>query len=332
MQECKIKYPLKFRPIFKKTMWGSECWAVSAIKGFESVVDGGVLNGRSLIEIMDFYGEALLGRKNVGRFGKEFPLLVKFIDAVSDLSVQVHPNDILSMERHGCNGKTEMWYVVDAKSDAKLLSGFASPVTEEEYKSMSAKQIVGSLMEYKISNGDMFYLPAGTVHSIGAGAFIAEIQQSSDITYRIYDFDRKDRKGNPRELHTELAADAIDFSKRSRCKIDYQEMESDSVDVWDHAFKAVDCDHFVTSLVDLNGRASDTETRFIFEYSKLDSFVIITCVGGNAIIGYDGVESGDCEDYMDIASGDAVLLPADLGSVTFTVKAGSCCKFLETHI
>ena len=351
MKECNIKYPLKFHPVLKQTLWGGErivpflslersgddnefadfkhigeCWAISGITGSESVVDGGSLDGRSLPELVKSFGAALVGKKNFERFGSEFPLLVKFIDAAQDLSVQVHPDDKLAAERHGCSGKTEMWYVVDAKEDAKLLSGFATPVTKEQYNEMSAAQIVDALQEYKISQGDMFYLPAGTIHSIGAGAFIAEIQQSSDITYRIYDFNRKDKDGKYRELHTSQAAEAIDFSQNKNCKIEYSFPLTNSSDAWNHSVKVVDCGHFITSLLRLDNINSESEKKLQFNYAALDSFVLITCTGGRCHLVYEG------GDALEVSSGDAILLPCDLNSVEFVLKGGSSCELLETHI
>ena len=352
MKECSIKYPLKFHPILKQTIWGGErivpflsldkevvetvgggdgrhigeCWAVSAIKGSESVVDGGCLNGSSLCELMNSFGEALVGKKNFERFGNEFPLLVKFIDAAQDLSVQVHPNDKLAADRHGASGKTEMWYVLDAEEDAMLMSGFAGEVTKEDYCRMTEDQIVDSLQKYKISQGDMFYLPAGTIHSIGAGAFIAEIQQSSDITYRIYDYNRKDKDGNYRELHTALAAEAIDFSQNNNSKVEHSHLSTDSTNAWDYAVKAVDCEHFVTYLFNLGNSGLESEKRLQFDYASLDSFVLITCTDGRCSLKYDG------ENSLEVSKGDVLLLPADLKSVEFVVEADSSCEFLETHI
>ena len=364
MNECKLKYPLMFYPVLKQTLWGGdriipflslegekdrcgvpyaeldhvgEYWAVSGIEGFESVVKGGELDGVTLSELVGKYGESLMGKKNYARFGKRFPLLVKFIDAALDLSVQVHPNDAVASLRHCCSGKDEMCYIVDSQNRAKLLSGFASAVTREEYDNMSTQQIMESLHEYETEQGDMFYLPAGTVHSIGAGAFIAEIQQSSDITYRIYDFDRKDKDGNFRELHTAMAAEAIDFSRYGSCKIDYSLPQNCSEDAWDHAFKAVECNHFITSLMSLEND-SQKEKQFGFNYSHLDSFVILTCVKGSCTLIYNNCSESEKENLsqeqcrMEIRRGNAVLLPADLKNISFEIPSGVSCEILETHI
>lgn len=364
MNECNLKYPLVFYPVLKQTLWGGdriipflslegeenrcgvpyaemghvgEYWAISGIEGFESVVKGGELDGVSLSDLVERYGEQLLGKKNYARFGKRFPLLVKFIDAALDLSVQVHPNDLVASSRHCSSGKDEMCYIVDSQNGAKLLSGFATPVTREQYNNMSTQQIMEALHEYEIEQGDMFYLPAGTVHSIGAGAFIAEIQQSSDITYRIYDFDRKDKDGNFRELHTAMAAEAIDFSRYGSCKIDYSLPQNCSEDAWEHAFKAVECEYFTTSLMRLEN-GSEREKRFGFNYSHLGSFVILTCVKGSCTLIYnngceaekENLSQNECR--MKIRRGNAVLLPADLKNISFEILSGISCEILETHI
>jgi mannose-6-phosphate isomerase len=356
MQELQIKYPLRFYPVLKQTLWGGnrivpflsldgekdcngtsyssmervgECWAVSGIEGSVSVVKGGTLDGKSLSDIVGMCGEQLMGKKNALRFGKEFPLLVKFIDAAQDLSVQVHPDDCIAHDRHGCSGKTEMWYIVDSKDNAKLLSGFAEPLTRQQYDNMSARQIVDSLQEYVISEGDMFHLPAGTVHSIGAGAFIVEIQQASDITYRIYDFERKDKDGNYRELHTSFAAEAINFNSSRGCKVEESlQVDETSSNAWDYASKSVDCGHFITSLLSM--RNSGEQMRHLaFNYSHLDSFVILTCTSGTCSLLYAGPEA---ENRIEMKRGDSLLLPADLEGVTFELLPGISCEVLQTHI
>ena len=191
----------------------------------------------------------MLGKANAARFGQEFPLLIKFIDARQDLSIQVHPNDALAWERHKSKGKTEMWYVVDADKGARLRSGFAKQVTPAQYEASVADNTITDLLaEYEIHPGDLFFLPAGRVHSIGAGAFIAEIQQTSDITYRIYDFNRKDADGNTRELHTELAKGAIDYTVLPDYRTHYQKAQDREVEL-------VSCPYFTTSLYDLTGSA-----------------------------------------------------------------------------
>ncbi len=365
MQEKQIRYPLVFYPVLKQTLWGGdriipflsleneadktgmsysqmehigECWAVSAIEGFESVVSEGCLEGTSLPCVVEEFGAALLGNKNYARYGNEFPLLVKFIDAAQDLSVQVHPDDNLAALRHNCSGKTEMWYVLDAGNNARLLSGFATAVTMEQYGQMAGKDVVATLQEYNVESGDMFYLPAGTIHSIGSGAFIAEIQQSSDITYRIYDYDRKDKCGNFRELHTQQAIDAIDFDARKGCKIEYSRNVSASNNAWDSATVAVTDKHFSTQVIFLenDGNSKCGYREYGFDYSHLDSFVILTCTKGSCSLVYSdcGEESGsgkqESRREMKLIRGSVILLPADLKRVDF--KVSESCELLETHI
>lgn len=301
-------YPLKFKPILKSTIWGGEriipykqlvdtqkqvgeSWELSGVKGNESVVVNGKYAGLTLPDLIAQEGANLLGVKNYERFGQEFPLLIKFIDARQDLSIQVHPNDKLAWERHQSKGKTEMWYVVSADEGAHLRSGFAKQVTPAEYEaSVNDDTITDLLTDYLIQPGDVFFLPAGRVHSIGAGAFIAEIQQTSDITYRIYDFKRRDANGNTRELHTELAKEAIDYTVESDYRTHYIARENQEVEL-------VSCPYFTTSLYELT-------QEFTLDYSALDSFVVLICMSGQATFMTD---SGD---EVVMHQGETVLLPA----------------------
>lgn len=301
-------YPLKFKPILKSTIWGGEriipykqlvdtqkqvgeSWELSGVKGNESVIVNGKYAGLTLPDLIAQEGANLLGAKNYERFGQEFPLLIKFIDARQDLSIQVHPNDKLAWERHQSKGKTEMWYVVSADEGAHLRSGFAKQVTPAEYEaSVNDDTITDLLTDYLIQPGDVFFLPAGRVHSIGAGAFIAEIQQTSDITYRIYDFKRRDANGNTRELHTELAKEAIDYTVESDYRTHYIARENQEVEL-------VSCPYFTTSLYELT-------QEFTLDYSALDSFVVLICMSGQATFMTD---SGD--EFV-MHQGETVLLPA----------------------
>ena len=275
----------KFQPILKSTIWGGEkivpykqiasgqtqvgeSWELSGVKGNESVVAGGPEAGTTLPGLIARHGAALLGKANFERFGEEFPLLIKFIDARQDLSIQVHPDDRLAWERHKSKGKTEMWYVVDADKGARLRSGFAKQVTPAQYEaSVEDNTITDILAEYEIHPGDLFFLPAGRVHSIGAGAFIAEIQQTSDITYRIYDFNRKDANGKTRELHTDLAREAINYEVLDDYRTKYEPLKDEPVEL-------VACTYFTTSLYDMTEEIS-------CDYSELDSFVIFICMEGS---------------------------------------------------
>ena len=300
----------KFRPILKSLIWGGEkiapykgidtdmkaigeSWEISGVKENESVVAGGADDGMTIPELIIRDKERLLGKKNFDRFGQEFPLLIKFIDARQDLSIQVHPDDTLAWERHQSKGKTEMWYVVDADNGARLRSGFAKQVTPEEYEqSIADNTITDLLQEYDIHKGDLFFLPAGRIHSIGAGAFIAEIQQTSNITYRIYDFNRLDDKGNPRELHTELSKDAIDYSVLPDYRTHYEACNDELVPL-------VSCDYFTTSLLKLT-------KPYEMPLGDLDSFVILICTAGN------GTVTDNKGNSMEIRQGESLLVPADV--------------------
>ncbi|MDD4417770.1 MAG: mannose-6-phosphate isomerase [Bacteroides graminisolvens] len=321
-------YPLKFEPILKQTLWGGdkiisfkqlndtrtevgESWEISAVEGSESIVAEGPDKGMTLTEVLSKYREELLGEANYARFGVKFPLLVKFIDARQDLSIQVHPSDELAKKRHNSMGKTEMWYVIGADKGAKLRSGFSEQITPKEYKDrVYNNTITEVLQEYDIQPGDVFFLPAGRVHSIGAGAFIAEIQQTSDVTYRIYDFDRKDAKGNARELHTDLAREAINFEVLDDYRTQYDVVENEPIEL-------VACPYFTTSLYDM------TE-EITCDYSELDSFVIFVCVEGSCTL-YDNEKN-----EVSFKAGETVLMPASTQEVT--IVPNGKVKLLETYV
>ncbi|MFW9600558.1 MAG: type I phosphomannose isomerase catalytic subunit [Bacteroides graminisolvens] len=321
-------YPLKFEPILKQTLWGGdkiisfkqlndtrtevgESWEISAVEGSESIVAEGPDKGMTLTEVLSKYREELLGEANYARFGVKFPLLVKFIDARQDLSIQVHPSDELAKKRHNSMGKTEMWYVIGADKGAKLRSGFSEQITPKEYKDrVYNNTITEVLQEYDIQSGDVFFLPAGRVHSIGAGAFIAEIQQTSDVTYRIYDFDRKDAKGNARELHTDLAREAINFEVLDDYRTQYDVVENEPIEL-------VACPYFTTSLYDM------TE-EITCDYSELDSFVIFVCVEGSCTL-YDNEKN-----EVSFKAGETVLMPASIQEVT--IVPNGKVKLLETYV
>lgn len=278
-------YPLKFSPILKSMIWGGdklrqykaidtdqknigESWELSGVPGNESVVSNGEFAGRSIIDLIKEYGPELLGRKVYETYGENFPLLIKFIDARDDLSIQVHPDDAMAQAVHGqLFGKTEMWYVVSADKDAHLMSGLSAEITPEEYVSrVENNTITDILCDYKVASGDVFFLPAGRIHSIGKGCFIAEIQQTSDLTYRIYDFGRLGLDGKPRELHTELAKDAIDYSISEDYRTAYTSVQNEDTPL-------VECEYFKTHLLDL------TEPLSVDIKSK-DSFMIVICLEG----------------------------------------------------
>ncbi|HDZ15356.1 MAG TPA: mannose-6-phosphate isomerase [Pricia sp.] len=311
-------YPLKFKPILKERLWGGkklktvlgksiesditgESWEISGVEGDISVVANGDLAGTSLKQLIDEHAENLLGKSVVERFGKEFPILIKFIDAKQDLSVQLHPNDKLAKERHNSFGKTEMWYVMDADDDASLIVGFNRDVSKEEYAESLKKDTLLDLLNYeKVDSGDTFFINTGKVHAIGAGVLLAEIQQTSDVTYRIFDFNRKDKDGNLRELHTEQALDAIDYKKKDDFKVDY----TSRMNVVN---TMVDCPYFKTDYLHL------TE-NWLEDLTDRDSFTIFMCVNGTAQISN---ENGTA----DIKKGESLLVPAFSNSISIKTES-----------
>ena len=250
----------------------------------------------------------LVGKENYERFGNEFPLLIKFIDASKQLSIQVHPNDEQAKAKGLKRGKTEMWYVMESAPDATLLSGLKRAITPEEYKAMVENDtITDALCEYRVGEGDVFYLPAGRIHSIGAGTFLAEIQETSDVTYRIYDFKRKDKDGNYRQLHTEEASECIDYSVEIDYRTKYEARKNEGVEL-------AQCPHFTTSVYDL-------DEPMLLDYSELDSFVVLIALSGECTL-----STGDAETQL--RAGETVLLPA----TTQTLNVSGTVKFLETFV
>lgn len=300
-------YPLKFKPILKERLWGGtklkdvlgksiesditgESWELSGVDGDISEISNGTLSGTSLQELIQEEGQSLLGKSVVERFGNDFPILIKFIDAKQDLSIQLHPNDELAKKRHNSFGKTEMWYVMDADPGAKLIVGFDKSVEKEEYIKSLEENTLLDLMNYEeVSEGDTFFINTGKIHAIGAGVLLAEIQQTSDVTYRVFDFNRKDKNGNLRELHTELALDAMDFSRKDDFKVNYP-------DKMDWINTMIDCPYFKTNFLELGkGMHQDVSSR--------DSFSIYMCVGGEAEIVNDFGSSS-------IKKGETILIAA----------------------
>ncbi len=320
-----INYPLKFTPILKDKIWGGnklvntlhkksdlknigESWEISDVEGNVSVVCNGELKGSSLRDLVKKYQADLVGSKNYAHFGNDFPLLIKFIDAAEDLSIQVHPNDELAKKRHQSFGKTEMWYIIQADEGAKLIMGFDNPTTKEEYvKALESKKLVSKMNFETVTKGDMFFIETGTIHAIGAGVMVAEIQQTSDITYRVYDWDRVDDQGNGRELHTELALDALNYSGKKDFKRTYTTNKNE-------LNSAVDCPYFTTNVLPV-------ENEVTLDYQNKDSFVILMCVEGKASVSL----SGNSEE---IAFGETVLLPATAEKVTIKGNA----QFLEVTV
>lgn len=323
-------YPLKFKPLLKERIWGGsilaekkakaagridptkkygESWDLSCVKGDISKVASGLLKGNNLEELIEVYMGDLVGEKVFEDSGLEFPLLIKTLDCNDVLSVQVHPDDELAAERHDSLGKTEMWYVTSCEDGASIYIGFNREITREEYlDAVSSGRLVELLNRVEVKAGDAFFIPAGLVHALGKGVQVVEIQQTSDVTYRIYDWDRVDAEGRSRELHTALAVDAIDFSMRLEDSVcNYSPKSNESVEI-------AKCKYFTTNILQVDGSVTK-------DYASLDSFVIYLCIGGCVEIETDGkVEK--------LEDGDVVLVPAEFNEVSIHGSA----KLLEVYI
>ena len=316
-------YPLQFEPILKERIWGGtklktqlnkpiisnitgESWEISTIENDVSVVANGTFRGKSLNELINEFPEAILGSNVYAKFGKQFPLLFKYLDAQEDLSIQVHPNDQLAKKRHNSFGKTEMWYVMQADVDARLIVGFKKKSSPEDYiQNLNKKTLLNILDTKKVKKGDVFMLDTGTIHAIGAGTVIAEIQQTSDITYRVYDFDRVDANGNTRELHIDLALEALNYEK-----IEAQRFYSKTLNI---SNEVVNCTYFTTNFIPLTGNSEIHKNQ--------DSFTVYMCVDGDFQLTVDD------EDYT-YKRGDTVLIPAALTDFQLSGKA----SILEIYI
>ena len=318
--------PIKFKPLLKQTIWGGEkivkfkqmdddtpqvgeSWEVSGVEGHESVVSGDEFDGMTLPALVDKLREKLVGVANYKRFGNKFPLLIKFIDASQNLSVQVHPDDRMAHKYGLDNGKTEMWYVMDSDPDAQLMCGLKDEITPKTYKAMVEDgSICDAIAHYGVKDGDCFFIPGGRIHSIGKGCFLAEIQQTSDTTYRIYDYKRKDKDGNYRQLHTEKAAECIDYGVEDDYRTVYRPAKNRGVSL-------VRCSSFNTSVYDL-----DKPLRI--DYSALDSFVILIGIKGSGrFVDNEGNE-------VDLREGETILVPATTTAIDFSGEL----RFLETYV
>ena len=323
-----LLYPLKFKPIFKDKIWGGqkvrtqlgidfgdlpncgEVWVISGVKDGESVVDSGFLEGNELNELVEVYMEDLVGEKIYEKFGNEFPLLIKFIDANDWLSIQVHPDDELAAQRNIGQGKTEMWYTLGADKNTQLISGFNCSMDKKTYLEHLKKSTLKDILNYEeVKKDDVFFIPAGRVHAIGPGMLLAEIQQTSDTTYRIFDWDRIGVDGNPRELHTEDAVDAIDFKLYDGYKTKYKT-------VLNNLSGIIDCDKFTTNILEFDKPLSK-------DIEFLDSFIIYLGVEGDTILVWDQGE-------VHIGMGEAVLVPAYLSQIELVPKLKS--KLLEVYL
>jgi mannose-6-phosphate isomerase len=325
-------YPLKFEPILVDKIWGGsslarnwgknadpsrrigESWEISAIPDQLSVVSNGFLAGNNIEELIEVYMGDLTGETVYDKYGIEFPLLIKLIEAEEDLSIQVHPGDKLAMERHNAWGKTEMWYILENRPGAKIYTGFDHPVSRESYdEALDSGNLAAILNTELPDKGDVFFTPAGRIHAIGAGIILAEIQQTSDITYRIFDWNRKSADGESRELHTELAADAIDYNASGQCVI-RKEIVPDKTE------NLVKCEYFVTNILYF----SNIITK---DYNLIDSFIIYICLEGDFLIHWDkGVEA--------VKKGETVLLPAMISDVVLEPKPEARVLeiFINTYI
>lgn len=306
------KEPIRFVPYLKSVIWGGEkicrykgipqtepnigeSWEISAVPGHESIVVEGDYKGMSITELIERFGEELLGKDVMTRYAGKFPLLIKLIDANDNLSVQVHPDDELAKKRHDSLGKTEMWYIIEAEEGARIYAGLNVAMTPEDYvRRVAEGSFAETLAVHDSAAGDVFFLPAGRVHAIGAGNLLAEIQESSDITYRIYDYDRRDKDGNARELHTELAKDAIDYHIEAEYK--NPPVPKDMANA-----RIVECRHFSTNRISVNGEIDIDMAS--------DSFYVLMCVAGKVMLRYP---SGVTE----LTQGSTVLIPAVIKTAT----------------
>lgn len=324
-------YPIKFKPRVKERIWGGqailtkkgkaagrlskdklygESWDLSSVSGDISVVANGFLKGNNLEEIIEVYMGELVGEKIFEQYGLEFPLLIKYLDCNDKLSVQVHPDDTLAEERHNSFGKTEAWYVVDCKPGASIYLGFKDlNLTREEYIAAVAESRLEELLNrVEVKPGDVFFIPAGTVHALGAGLEVVEVQQTSDVTYRIYDWDRVDSEGKSRELHTSLAVDAIDFEADAELLHRKYNLGKGG------EAKVIDCNYFSMTLHDVDGKKE-------LDRSSLDSFVVYIALNGSVRIVADGAEET-------LAEGEVILIPAEENDIIIEGNA----KLMEVYI
>lgn len=323
-----VNYPLKFKPILKEKIWGGkklinllnkdshrndigESWEISSVKNDISVVVNGKLTGKTLVELIEKYKEDFLGKKVYRKFGNQFPLLIKYIDAKEALSIQLHPDDALAKFRHNSFGKTEMWYVMQADKKANLQVGFKELVSKEAYiKRVKNKTLVDILNFVEVDKGDVYFIPPGRIHAIGAGVLLAEIQQTSDITYRIYDWDRRDKDGKFRDLHTNEALDAIDFEVMNDYKTNYSKS-------WNTSSNIIDIPFFTTNILPI-------DKKLIRDNTSIDSFVIYMCVGGKGV----RLRSNNFDEMIKI--GETILVPASLNKFEFSPLGIS--ELLEIYI
>lgn len=324
-----LMYPMKFKPVFKEKIWGGqkirtvlhkdfspmlncgETWELASFGMYSSVIRNGFFKDTPLTDIIETYMGDLVGDSIYDKYGNFFPLLFKFIDADDDLSIQVHPNDDLAKERHQSYGKSEMWYVINAEKNSTLISGFNKKISQKEYLSHLKDNTLKDVLNFEpVNAGDVFDIPAGRVHAIGKGILLAEIQQASDVTYRIYDWNRKDKDGKYRELHTEQALDAIDFTYNNAYKTQYNALKN-------KPFLLNKTPYFTVNKLSLN---TNTDRNF----ELLDSFVVYMCVQGNGKLFYN-------DDFVLIETGDTILIPNIINNIHI-VPTKNGIDLLETYI
>ncbi len=320
------EYPIKFIPRLKEKIWGGkkikeilhkkgdgerigESWEISSVEGDISVVSNGKDEGKDLRELLEIYGEDLVGKKVYEKFGNNFPLLIKFIDASTELSVQLHPNDKLARERHNSFGKTEMWYILQADEGARINIGFKKTLHQNTYLEHLKEGSLISLLNFEeVKEGDAFFINSGKVHAIGGGILLAEIQQTSDITYRIYDWDRKDEQGNPRELHTDLALDAIDFEVKDDYRLSYNHKTNTTSNI-------ATSPYFTTNFLPV-------KEKILLDHRELDSFIIYMCMSGKAVVTVNNNSEA-------IEKGQTLLIPAKCREITILAENA---ELLEIYV
>ncbi|WP_375239423.1 type I phosphomannose isomerase catalytic subunit [Aurantibacter sp.] len=318
-------YPLKFEPILKEKIWGGqklhrvlnkksdlpnigESWEVSDVEEDVSIVSNGLLKNKSLSSLLKKYKEELVGNKNYKIFGDKFPLLIKFIDAHKDLSVQLHPNDELAKERHNSFGKTEMWYIMQADNDSNLIIDFKDNITKEDYLNHLESKTLPEILNFeKVNNQDAYFIEVGRIHAICSGVLLAEIQQTSDVTYRVFDWDREDTEGSKRELHIDKALDAIDFSMVKDYKLDYSKKENKS-----NLIKS--CNYFTTNFIKINTTLNKKNT--------FDSFLVYMCMSGEVIVSVNQIN-------YNLKKGETILIPASINNFSLESKNA---ELLEVYV